>query len=105
MALVWGWAAALVGCWPSSAQTTTGEVRVEYRSPVVVEKDTVWGAYLPRQRTIVIDEKLPYSARIHFIEHERCHAVLNDEDVVLDSLQEERVCEAWAKWHRHRRQR
>ena len=84
-------------------QTTTGTVKVEYTHPVVVQGDTAWGAYLPKQRLVLIDSTLPWRSRYHFLEHERCHAVLNDEEVVLDSLQEEKVCEAWAKFQRGKR--
>lgn len=100
MALVWGWAVALVGCWQKEAETMTGDVKVRYTSPVVVGRDTVWGVYMPDKRMIVIDSALPYRTRQHYIEHERCHAILNDEGITLDSLPEEQVCEAWAKWQR-----
>lgn len=98
MALVWGWVVAGVGCVPSKVEVTTGEVWVEVvKPPLVVGKDTVWGVYRPDTRRIYIDGSLPYKAQLHILRHEQCHAVLSDEEIVMDSATEERTCEAIAK--------
>ena len=88
----------MTGCIPGQVETTTGTVQVKgAASPIVIGKDTVWAAYLPSYRTIIVDQSLPLVTKMHYIRHERCHAILSDEEVVLDSLTEEKVCEAIAK--------
>lgn len=104
MAAVWGWAVACVGCVPSTVPVTTGEVAVTVvKSPLVVDKDTVWGVYLPNERRIYLDGSLPLASQLHILRHEQCHAVLSDEEIALDSATEERVCEAIAKIPARRR--
>ena len=82
---------------PKSVNGILGPIRVEYVADPVVEGDSVWGAFQPATRRIVVDATVTSVAfRRNIIAHERCHSALVDLGIELDTAKEEQVCNAMA---------
>jgi hypothetical protein len=72
-----------------------GPVAVEYVNDPVVDGDSVWGAYFPSERRIVVDRNAPWRLQRGTLVHERCHSALDDLSIELGD-KEESVCSAMA---------
>jgi hypothetical protein len=81
---------------PVTVPGILGAIRVEYVSSPVVDGDSVWGAYHPATRRILVDRNASPLFRRNIIAHERCHSALADVGVELDADKEEQVCNAIA---------
>ena len=81
---------------PGAVPGILGPVHVEYVSNPVVDGDSVWGAYSPAQRRILVDAAASPLFRRNIIAHERCHSALADVGVELEAAKEEQVCNAIA---------
>jgi hypothetical protein len=81
---------------PGTVPGILGPIRVEYVVDPVVDGDSVWGAYLESQRSIIIDRDARGTFRRAVLAHERCHTALTDFGITMDPELEERVCDAMA---------
>ena len=81
---------------PQSVPGILGPVGVLYLDDPVVDGDSVFGAFSPDERRIVLDRQMVGMFRRAMLAHERCHSALSDYGVVLSSEQEEHVCNAMA---------
>jgi len=92
----------IVGCravdvQPTSVAGILGPIRVEYVADPVVEGDSVWGAFEPAPRRIIVDAGVTAIAfRRNIIAHERCHSAFVDLGIALPDATEEQVCNAMA---------
>jgi hypothetical protein len=83
------------GCQPTHdvVPGILGPIAVSYVADPVVDGDSVWGAYFPSERRIIVDRASAWRMRRGILAHERCHAALDDMSIELGD-KEESVCSA-----------
>jgi len=81
---------------PTAVSGILGPISIGYVADPVVDGDSVWGAYQPAHRHIIVDANTSSLFRRNIIAHERCHSALSDVGVELEAAKEEQVCNAMA---------